>query len=509
MKPAGALILGLCLCAAAARAEAPPAVAGLEFLGDNGRSFSLPGQRLPLRCLDLPGLLALGEAQRAQALDRAAAAGFNAVSFEAPLFGPQGLVPKLGAFDRDAGASFTRALEACDLRRIYAFPVLNPASSVQGLVGAAAPRAAFLAGRNALGWQTWALRQLATLTVKGHPITRSPVVGGWLLYRGPWPGGMPSPGSQAQGADESATAQDLPRLRAWAAWTVKVARKLGYSQELGLGLWGREDLSASAPAPDAPPGAAAGSGPPLAALSEVSFSAQALNEQSQALDVLPPVPGSDAARVDDGALVPAAPANPWDLEGLDWESVDKVLTVLPMASQLNFLEFTLDTEDWYRVGERLAQAADLAEVPVVWRQDWRTASRYERDKRLAPPLPLAGLSGAWPDDDWPAAGESLWPPTGTPGPETTAFAILPPRLLRKGRKLVLELQLTRPASVSVDWGKSVPLDHQARSDGKPKLIHRFTLDGPGPGAWFLLRVRGESERLGACQLRTRWIRAPL
>lgn len=503
--------LALLFAAALPAYEGPPPVAGLETLGDNGRSFSLPRQRIPLRCLDAPGLLGLNDGQRAQLLDKAAAAGFNAVSFEAPLFGPQGFCPTLGHFDPAASASFVRALEACDLRRLYAFPVLNPASSVHGLLGPNASAAAFFYGRNVLGWQSWAMRQAASIMVKGHPLTRSPVVGAWILYRGPWPGGMPSPDAAAAPAPASGTAEarDLARLRAWAAWTVKVARHLGFSQELGIGLWARQDLASSAPAPDAPHEADAVSGPPLAALSEVSFSAQALNQQSQAMDVLPPVPGADAEKVDDNGAPSGVAANPWDLEGLNWESVDQVLASLPMASQLNFVEFTLDTEDWYRVGERLAESADKAEVPVYWRQDWRTASRYERNKRLHPPMPLAGLSGAWPDDDWPSAGEALWPTNEAPGPETAPFAILPPRFTKKGNRLILEVQLTRPAWVTVDWGRTIPLENQMHANGKPKLVHKFTLQGLAKGEWFLLRVRGENAHLGACQLRTRWIRAPL
>ena len=98
----------------------------------------------------------------------------------------------------------------------------------------------------------------------------------------------------------------------------------------------------------------------MAAPSDVSVSAQDLQHQSQALDVLPPVAGADALDVDDSSILPAAPENPWELEGLDWPAVETLLTALPMATQLNFVEFTLDTEDWYEVGKRLAH---LISVP--------------------------------------------------------------------------------------------------------------------------------------------------
>jgi len=572
--------------------EAPPPVPGMELLFDNGRSFSLQGQRLPLRCLDAPDLLALAPAQRVEALDRAASAGFNAVSFEAPLFGPRGLIRRLGRVDDAASLAFTRTLEACAQRRIYAFPVLYPPTAVDGLIGTATARSLFFSGRNAQGWESWALRQLAALRVRGRPLVQVPVVGGFVLYRGPWPGGPPLtsgtvPGSvaaavaAAQPADAgaagapgaaavpasgaaagpggaaasaaplsasasasasapasaamatataTATALDASReglrLRAWATWTVKVARKLGFVQELGIGFWPRDDLGKGAASDAAGAGTQAptsvdsgagkagasggpASGPPLATLSEVSFSAEALTQQSKDLDVLPPVPGSDAEKMDDSDAVPAAPPSPWDLDGLDWGAVEALLASLPTATQLNFVECTLDSEDWYRVGGRLAEAAEKAEVPVLWRQDWRSASRFERGKRLAAPPPLAGLSGPWPEDDWPADGDSVWPLNEAPSPSTAPFHVRGLALARREGKAVLEVKLTRPASLTVEWGAALPLAHEIRSVGGAKALHHIILPGLAKGAWVLLRIRADSPRFGACLLRTRWIRAPL
>jgi hypothetical protein len=509
--------LGLALAASLVGAEGPPPSAAMEGLFDNGRSFSTPSRRVALRCLDVDGLLGLSDARRAQVLDKAAAAGFNAVSFEAPLFGAQGLCRKLGAFDPSAAQAFTRALEACDLRRLYAFPVLYPPSGVDGLIGTATARAVFFAGRHAWGWQCWALRQTAALTVRGLPLTRAPVVGGWILYRGPWPGGPPmgesATAAVAQGAEakdaaeQDAAAQDGQRLRAWTASTVRYARRLGFRQELGVGLWARDDLGGGQ-ADQALDASIAGP-PPVAASAAVNFSPEDLNRQSQDLDVLPPVAGAEAQGVDDSAVVPAAPMNPWDLEGLDWGAVDALVTGLPMAGQLNFLEFTLDTEDWYGVGTRLAASADKAEVPVLWRQDWRSASRYERGKHLTPPPPLAGLEGPWPDDDWPIAGAALWPADDGYGPGTAPFRVQSLGLKRGPDGLVLTVRLSRAAELSAQWGSGLPLGSEAAAEDVTQLERRVELTGVRPGSWFLLRLKAVSPRFGTCLLRTRWVRAPL
>jgi hypothetical protein len=206
--------------------------------------------------------------------------------------------------------------------------------------------------------------------------------------------------------------------------------------------------------------------------------------------------------------VPPPPASPWDLEGLDWGAVERLFSGLPTSSGLSFLEFTLDTEDWYRIGDRLAQAAGMAEVPVLWRQDWRTASRYERAKRLKAPGPLAGLEGPWPDDDWPSEGEALWPAEG-PSPATAPFFAQVLGLSREGDAVTLDVQLSRPGGLTVDWGKAVPLEHESVTDDKARIVHHIPLGRLAKGAWFLLKVKGDSARFGSCQLRTRWIRAPL
>jgi hypothetical protein len=489
----------------------------MDLLSDNGRSFDTWDRRLPLHCLDAQDLLALDPDQRGQTLDRAAAAGFNAVSFEAPLFGARGLCRPLGKVDAKAGLALIQTLQACGLRRLYAFPVLYPPAGVDGLIGTSTARAVFFSGRRSWAWQCWALRRLAALTVQGVPLTDTPQVGGWILYRGAWPGGPPlissvsgiSAGARPQ--SPTAAAADPLRLRLWAASTVQFARKLGFTQELGIGLWARDDLGATPPGPPQSLDVSGAGPPPTAAPSDASFSAQDLDHESQVLDVLPPVAGAEALDVDDSAILPMAPDNPWELEGLDWPAVETLLTALPMATQLNFVEFTLDTEDWYEVGKRLAQAADKAEVPVLWRQDWRSASHYERGRHLLAPAPLAGLCGPWPDDDWPSdvGGASLWPLSGAAGPAAAPFRVQGLTLQRRGDDLVLRVRLSRPAKLTVEWGRTLPLLGMAMALDGPGISRKVTLTGLPKGAWFLLKLKAVSPRYGTCLLRTRWVRAPL
>ncbi|HTB33380.1 MAG TPA: hypothetical protein VK842_00820 [bacterium] len=510
MRPRRWISLALLALALPLAADGPPAVAGQERLFDNGRGFTTLTQRLPIRCLDVPGLLGLGADAQAKILDHAAAAGFNAVSYEAPLFGPQGLCPSLGTVDENERQLWGRLLEGCALRQLWAFPVLYTPAAVDGLVGASTPRSVFFAGRNALGWQSWALHQASKVAVRGQGVTGTATVGGWLLYRGPWPDGPPINDRPAP-----ATPTAEARLRTWAAWQVRLARRMGFRQDLGLDLYAKQDLGAdtdTAQAQPEDPAAAPPAGAPVAALSAVTFSAQALTEQGDALDVLPPVPGAEKTEgLDDSASVPAAPASPWDLEGVDWPLVEDSFQSLPLASQVDFLCLTLDSQDWYRVGDRLAAAAKKAEVPVLWRQDWRGASPYERRKHLAAAPPLAGLMGPWPGDDWPSVGEALWPPRDQPSPGSAPFYVRDCRWEKDARGPLLVVQLSRPADFSLQWGGRPPLDHSAsdhKAHGRPQVEHRLRLAGAEPGTWILVRGTAQAPQYGECLLRTRWMRVP-
>ncbi len=335
-------------------------------------------------------------------------------------------------------------------------------------------------------------------------------------------GGPPLHGA----APEALTPSTEARLRSWAAWQVKLFRKAGFSQRLGLGFWAKKDLpSSSEIAPEAPvvvPDGAKALSPvaepaPFAPLSDASSTAETSLDQAKSLDSLPPVPGlnlgsgaGDAAATDDdeAPAADAAPQTPWDLEGLDWDRVEDLFTTLPLSTQIDFLEFSLETEDWYRVGDRLAEAAAKAEVPaVLWRQDWRTASRYERPKRLEAPAPLAGLAGPWPDDDWPADGESLWPPASAEAVQAP-FNFRKLALKRQGRKILLALELNKPAAVIVRWGKAWPLHQEVRSSGRPKAELSLALVGAAPGQWVLVQVKADTVRAGGAMARARWMRAP-
>jgi hypothetical protein len=232
------------------------------------------------------------------------------------------------------------------------------------------------------------------------------------------------------------------------------------------------------------------------------------------MDALPPVPGAEAVEdpdqgtVDDAAVVPAPPPNPYDLEGLDWSAVDGLFAAFPTASQIDFIEFTLDTQDWFRVGQRLALAASQAEVPVLWRQDWRAAPQYERMKRLEAPSGLAGLEGPWPADDWPAKDEPLWPAHEAVGASAAPFRVTDLKLVREGGRVFLETRLTRPAELTVDWGRSLPLKRRSVSAAGDGVLHRIPLEDLPQGGLFLLRLKGVSPKYGVCLLRTRWMRTP-
>jgi hypothetical protein len=495
-------------------ADAPPAVVSMEGLGQNGRSFLTSKRRLELHCLDVPGLMAMGAAEQAALLDRAAAAGFNAVSFEAPLIGPGGFSPVLGKPDPASAELWQRTFEALALRRLYAFPVLWTPATMEALVGKSGDPERFFAGKNALGWQAWALRQALTVKVHGRDLGSAPSIGAWILYRGPWPDAPPLPGRNV-----TRTPSVELRLNAWARWQGMVARKAGLRQMLGLGLWAKDPL----PATRAPREVNddVGASVPLAPLSAPDLKVDVSDERMQAMDALPPVPGADAefvGELDDSDSLKPPPSNPWDLEGLDWSVVEAFFETAPIASQVDFLEFTLDTEDWYRVGERLADAAAKAEVPVLWRQDWRHASRYERTKRLTPPGTLAGLSGPWPPEEWPAPGESLWPPAPDFSPESAPFLFRSLKLVREGKRIVLVLELNRPATVTVHYGPQWPLSRARNSPAETKLKshakarlraeHRLALEGLEAGKPFLLRVNALSAGGAQAVLRTRWVRAP-
>ena len=505
----------LCLALAASLSASAPRTFPLERLSDNGRSFVTEGAKVPLRSLDVPGLLGLPIEEQVEALNKAAGAGFNAISFEAPFFGPQGFSKSLGKTDAAQGEALSKLLSACARRRIYAFPVLWTPAAVDAMIGTSTARVVFWGGRHCLGWQSWSIHELTKLKVDGRPLTQSAAVGGWLIYRGPWPGGAPLQGAQF----ENRTPTPEAWMRNWAQLQVRAFRKAGFSQRLGLGLWAKKDLASSVDVKPEPPvivGAANAVSPaveaaPYAALSDASVTADTSVAHAKELDALPPVPGAElgagAGTDDEGDPITVAPSaqTPWDLEGLDWDRVESFFATAPLSTQVDFLEFTQETEDWYRVADRLAEAVTKAEVPVLWRQDWRTASRYERLKRLDAPPPMAGLVGPWPDEDWPGDGEALWP-TAEAGQAPFKFRSV--KLTRSGSKVQVAVELSKPADLIVRWSKAWPLNNEVRSKGHPKAEAALPLVGAAPGQWVLVQVKADTPRAGSAVARARWLQAP-
>jgi hypothetical protein len=509
MKPKRLISLtwaALALLLAPAGAYAVAAAAALPPLMDNGTAFITKEARLPLRCLDAQGLLALPVEEQTELLNKAAVSGFNAVSFDAPLYGPQGLVRELGKVDGGAADNLKQLLAACGRRRLYAFPVLWTPASADALVGTRSAQGAFWSARNSLGWQAWSLRELAKLGAGPEAMTNTSAVGGWILYRGPWPDGAPVTGRPAPG---SPTAE--ARLRAWAGWQMKLLRKAGFTQRAGLGLWVKQDLGTVTVGAGEPSleGAAA-DGAPFSELSSPDLAANTGGDKSAALDTLPPVPGYEVSpgSDEDVEFGLAPPRTPWDLEGLDWDQIEAFIRNAPLGSQIDFLELTVETEDWYRVGDRLAAAAGKAEVPVLWRQDWRTASRYERQKHLEAPEPLAGLVGPWPDEDWPGEGESIWPPEDAGSPPLPPFAFRHVKLVKEGAQVLALVELNRPAALTLRWGKAWPLTKETASKGRAKAELRLPLPGVEPGQWVLLQARATAPHSGAAVARARWLRSP-
>ena len=82
----------------------------LEPLRSNGNIFYRAEERLPLRCLDLTLLLAMDDKSQDALLDKAAAAGFNSVSFSAPLFGEGSFCEKLGTLNSGRISAFKRSV---------------------------------------------------------------------------------------------------------------------------------------------------------------------------------------------------------------------------------------------------------------------------------------------------------------------------------------------------------------------------------------------------------------
>jgi hypothetical protein len=485
------MILRLLIALALGRCTAAP----LERLRNNGALFVRGEDRMPLRCLEAADLLSRAPSAQDAELDRAASAGFNSVSFSAPIFGPDGFCKKLGSMDSDRVGSFKSLLARMEAKRLYAFPVLWNDAAVDAFEKAGGGSAKFFVGKIQNQWQAWLVRELLRGPSGDVSLSSTAAVGGWILYRGPWPG------PKRRGAEQSDAggAQAFTSaLRSWLLGQLRALRQAGAVQMAGADMMLKGDLGAKAEVDDPSLGPKEG-GVPVAELKQDETSLA----DSDAMDKLPPLPGQEKVT---GESVAGPALTPWDLEGVDWDSVARALREIPVSTGLDFMELTLDTEDWYRVGDAMAQASDKdRQAPLVWRHDWRNASRYERQKRLEPPEGLAGLMGPWPDNDWPDAGESIWPNEAKADSLSRALVFKYMEVLSKEGKPVLALHLNKPSQVFLSWGKRWP-PSKASASTDPALVHELVLKGAHFGDSILFFAVAKSKRWGGAALRCRWIK---
>jgi len=464
-------------------------------LRQNGAEFIIRDKRFLLHSLDRPDLLALSSGNASKVLARASAAGFNAVSFDAPLFGPQGLVGTRGKIQPKILRRLKRLLVLAEQEKIYLFPVLWNPQSVQALVKAVGGNQRyFWAYKRHMQWQAWLLEQLAVKA--GFAGNNS--VGGLLLYRGGWPGPYP---------DGAVTTKKkkmhfVKVLAKWSAWQVRVANKTGLVQPKGLGFWFVEDLPLERKSLDYDEGDLRVDGDASAPLPELLGEGEqpALIDTSQ-LDILPPVPGEEKIVDKEGKPVYAAASTQ-----IEWNAFVEAYRGIPLGSWLDFMEVTFDTGDWHRVARKFSGVSrDELEVPLLWRHDWRVSSGYERGKRLDA-KGLAGLSGPWPQNAWPKNYERIWPrPVMDPASaKNRALAFKELSLKKSGGEWELTCRMNRPAVVKVSWGGGLPLENKAARMDKA-LIHRLKLKGVRQGDKLMLTVRADSDRWGRAVVRTRWI----
>ena len=163
----------------------------------------------------------------------------------------------------------------------------------------------FFTGKAQNQWQAWLLRE----EVKASGLSACAGVGGWILYRGPWPG--PKQRESAK-LEESGPAQAFTAAqRGWVLWQLRALRQSGAWQLAGLDYTLKGDL-AEAEAPSQDPAMDSGlAGPPP--LSDKLDREVALPD-AKAMDRLPPLPGSGKSGPADGL---DTGLTPWDLEGVD------------------------------------------------------------------------------------------------------------------------------------------------------------------------------------------------
>lgn len=302
-----AALLPLALCLAlAGRLRADE----LEPLGQNGFVFTTAGEPCPLRVADLPDLLSMPAERQEQALDRAGLLGFNAISFECPLFGGGGLYASPRAQPDPAfRQALVQALARLRVRLLYPMPALWTEASTTLLeqsLGLAPGD--FFTDPRALKWQAYQLQGLASLSdAQGATLPAFEGLGAWIVYKGPAP----------------ASAQ---AFSGWAEAQVTTLRGLGLGQLAGAWFW---PGSGTAKARDEALFGWMAQASGLGSLGFVAaqdsrardFYAACAEQGWRSLDVpllacLPLAPGEDSAQALAGCLLPLPEPAP-DAEGVE------------------------------------------------------------------------------------------------------------------------------------------------------------------------------------------------
>ncbi len=454
------------------------------FLEQNGAVFTRGGDPFPLRCLQADALLSLSPPAQDSLLDKAVLEGFNAVSFDCPLEGPQGLAPAFSYPDPGRLEAFNALLGRLNSRDLRAFPVLVRAADVAAwnLAFHAGPES-FWTGAEQQKWQYFLLKQLGQATDRGgRPVKDNAAVGGWILYRGPLPG-------------------DAGDFERWARAQVFWMKGLAFRQLKGLALcpagqsWEpaaqAESPTAAASAPDASPSAQAGDLSPSAL-------AQEPGPQDQGADSTTPDAGGAAAAPAPAGEIPALAPLPPPLP--DFDPLRRALQRMQAPTQLDFCEVWLgppasEGQRWQL--NRWARR-DL-DLPLVWRVDFAgMAPSALRD--FTDPGGLAGLCSPLPGD--PDSSRPLW--SLKSGSTLVALRLREVSAGMRDGKACLRLLFNRPASCRVSWGKALPLKGRAGLD--TALVDYLPLPGLKKGDLFLARVRADSEKWGRAAAGLAWYR---
>gem|GEM_PF-4301766 len=211
---AAVALAGLCL-GLALRLDA----GDLQPLAQNGFVFTTGGEPCAIHAVDMPALLGMPALEQEKALDRASLLGFNAVSFECPLYGHGGLyLATRSKPDPAFCQALAQSLSRLRVRLLYPMPVLWTAKSVASLEQALGLQPGeFFTDKRCLQWQAYQLKGLADVRdAQGQPLASFEDLGAWLLYKGPVPGPGPAFAAWAQAQSQGLRALKLDQLAgAW------------------------------------------------------------------------------------------------------------------------------------------------------------------------------------------------------------------------------------------------------------------------------------------------------